>query len=331
MTKNQTHQLHVLKKSKGLRLDKFIAGNMPEISRSMVQKLIEGNNVLKGNKVISDCSAAVREGDVYTLNIPEPAKSDMLPANIPLKIIYEDAEFLVIDKPAGLTVHPGAGNHDDTMANALLAHCGKSLSGIGGVMRPGIVHRLDKDTSGLIMAAKTDRAHNNLSAQIASRALKRTYLAICWGVPKQSQGRIEANIGRSTKNRKKMAVVESGGKTASTNYSVIEIFGADVASLVECRLDTGRTHQIRVHMLHLGHPLVGDQAYSGRRAGAIKTLSNKVKLYLADFKRQALHSHKIRLNHPVNNEEMEFISALPEDIAKLAVLLRQNDKAELSV
>jgi len=324
MTINQTHSLQVSKKSKGLRLDKFIANSLPEISRSMVQKLIEGNNVLKGDKILSDCSSAVKEGDVFTVHIPAPTESDMLPADIPLKIIYEDEEFLVINKPAGLTVHPGAGNHNDTMANALLAHCGASLSGIGGAMRPGIVHRLDKDTSGLIMAAKTDRAHHSLSEQISTRALKRTYLAICWGVPRPMEGRIEANIGRSTTNRKKMAAVESGGKTAATNYSVLEILGGGAASLVECRLETGRTHQIRVHMTHIGHPLVGDQAYSGRRASTIKALFDETKKYLSEFKRQALHSHKILLTHPVTGEEMSFASELPEDLAKLTALLRDN-------
>lgn len=287
----------------------------------MVKKLVDGGNVFKNDKVITDCSATVLEGDIFTVNIPAPTESQMLPSDIPLNIIYEDAEFLVINKPAGLTVHPGAGNHDDTMANALLAHCGESLSGIGGVMRPGIVHRLDKDTSGLIMAAKTDRAHHSLSNQIATRTLKRTYLAICWGVPIPMEGRVEASIGRSTKNRKKMAVVEHGGKTAATNYSVIKTLGGGIASLVECRLETGRTHQIRVHMTHIGHPLVGDQAYSGRRSGTIKNLPDDAKEFLAGFKRQALHSHKVTLQHPVTGEVMDFASQLPDDLERLLELL----------
>lgn len=323
MTNPNSYQLQVTKKSTGLRLDKFLAVNLPEISRSMVKKLVDGNHVLKGDKIIiADCSFNVKEGDIFIVNIPAPEKSEMRPANIPLTIVYEDAEFLVINKPAGLTVHPGAGQHNDTLANALIAHCGESLSGIGGVMRPGIVHRLDKDTSGLIMAAKTDRAHQSLAKQISTRSLKRTYLAICWGVPKPLEGRIDANIGRSTKNRKKMSVVDSGGKIAATNYSVLEVLGGGVASLVECRLETGRTHQIRVHMSHIGHPLIGDQAYCGRRSGAVKTLSDEAKEYLSGFKRQALHSHKIVLNNPITGEELEFKSELPDDMGKLLSVLR---------
>ena len=329
MTNQSSHQITASKKLHGIRLDKFIATSLPEISRSMAQKLIAGNNIRKGEMLISDCAYKVKEGDIYVVNIPTPTESEMLPADIPLKIIYEDDEFLVIDKPAGLTVHPGAGNHDDTMANALLAHCGRSLSGIGGVMRPGIVHRLDKDTSGLIMAAKTDLAHRSLTRQIADRTLKRTYLAVCWGIPKPLQGRVDANIGRSTQNRKKMAVVASGGKTAATNYEVIEILGGGIASIVECRLETGRTHQIRVHMMHIGNPLVGDQAYCGKRGGTIKTLSDEAKSYLKEFKRQALHSYKVGLMHPLNMQEMAFNSDLPTDIAKLVTVLRvfpeQND------
>lgn len=321
MSNLSSRHLKVEKKFAKKRLDVFIASFLPELSRSMVRKLVDGSNVYKDNKVISDCSYIVKEGENFTINIPAPAESKMLPADIPLKIIYEDEEFLVIDKPAGLTVHPGAGSHGDTMANALLKHCGESLSGIGGVMRPGIVHRLDKDTSGLILAAKTDRAHNSLSKQIAERSLKRTYLAICWGVPKPLNGRIEANIGRSAKNRKKMAVVEFGGKTAATNYSVLQKLANGVASLVECRLETGRTHQIRVHITHIGHPLVGDQAYCGRRSGTVKLLTDEAKEFVSKFKRQALHSHKITLMHPTKNTELSFESPLPEDMEKLLELL----------
>lgn len=298
-------------------MDKFLAESVPELSRSMVKKLVDSGNVFKGEKLITACDGSVKEGECYTVNIPPPAQTDMIAADIPLKIIYEDDQFLVIDKQAGLTVHPGAGNHQNTMANALIAHCGDTLSGIGGVMRPGIVHRLDKDTSGLIMAAKTDLAHHSLSEQIATRSLKRTYLAICWGVPRPMEGRVEASIGRSEKNRKKMAVVTSGGKTAATNYSVKQVLWDGAASLVECRLETGRTHQIRVHMTHIGHPLVGDQAYSGRRTGTVRTLPDDIKEKLANFKRQALHSHKVVLEHPITHEEMEFESDLPEDMAVL--------------
>lgn len=323
MTNPNIHQLQVTKKMAKNRLDKFIALAAPELSRSMVKKLVEGGNVSRDGKIIEDCTYSVKEGEIYTVTIPAPVPTDMLAADIPLKIIYEDEQFLVIDKQAGLTVHPGAGNQQNTMANALIAHCGASLSGIGGVTRPGIVHRLDKDTSGLIMAAKTDLAHQSLSAQIASRELKRTYLAVCWGVPRPHEGRVEASIGRSSKNRKKMAVVTSGGKKAATNYSVIETLCGGAASLVECRLETGRTHQIRVHMTHIGHPLVGDQTYCGRRAGRLKKLPEDVQEKLSGFKRQALHSYKVILHHPATGKEMEFTSELPEDMAQLVELMAE--------
>ena len=268
MDNPNTYNLQVSRKDGGIRLDKFLAEKLPDISRSMVKKLVESGHIHKAGIVADNCAVKVKEGDVIAVEVPEPVQTDMRPADIPLNIIYEDKDFLVIDKQAGLTVHPGAGNHDDTLANALVAHCGESLSGIGGVMRPGIVHRLDKDTSGIMLAAKNDIAHHSLSEQIASRSLKRTYLAVCWGVMKPLNGRIEGNIGRSTKNRKKMAVVPSGGKTAATNYSTVEILSGGGASLVECRLETGRTHQIRVHMAHENHPLIGDQTYCGRR-GAV--------------------------------------------------------------
>lgn len=316
-----SHQIQVPKNQAKTRLDKFLANSLPDLSRSMIKKLVDSGNVMRGEKTIKDCSSYVKEGEFYTINIPAPVQTDMLAANIPLKIIFEDDQFLVIDKQAGLTVHPGAGNYQNTLANALIAHCGDSLSGIGGVMRPGIVHRLDKDTSGLIMAAKTDVAHKSLSLQISTRTLKRTYLAICWGVPRPMEGRIEGSIGRSPKNRKKMAVVLSGGKTAATNYAVKKILCGGAASLVECRLETGRTHQIRVHMTHIGHPLVGDQAYSGRRTGTRKTLPDDVKNALTGFRRQALHSYKIALLHPFTHEAMEFTCDLPEDMAKLARLM----------
>ena len=323
MTNPDTHYLQVPSEASDMRVDKFLTENLHGISRSMVQKLIEGGNVLRSDKKIISCSTQLKSGDFLTVNIPPPTRTDMLPADIPLKILYEDNHFLVIDKPAGLTVHPGAGNHNDTLANALIAHCGASLSGIGGVTRPGIVHRLDKDTSGLILAAKTDLAHHSLSEQLADRSLKRTYLAVCWGVPKPLNGRIEGNIGRSPKNRKKMAVVSGGGKTAATNYSVVEILSGGAASLVECRLETGRTHQIRVHMAHTGHPLMGDQAYCGRRGGSVKNLTEQAQECLSTFKRQALHSHLITLKHPVTCEKMDFASQLPEDIANLVGLLRK--------
>ncbi len=317
MQNNKEQSIIITDTQEKIRLDKFIAENLPNISRSFVKKLIEGGNITTDGIIILDPAKKIHGPGIVNITIPPPKPTDIQAKKIPLDIIFEDKDFLVINKQAGLTVHPGAGNYDDTMANALVAHCGNSLSGIGGVMRPGIVHRLDKDTSGLILAAKTDIAHNNLSSQIANRTAKRTYLTICWGVPKPLIGKIEANIGRNQKNRKKMAVVKHGGKIAITHYKVVKILCDGVASLVECNLETGRTHQIRVHFAYIGHPIIGDQNYTGRRRGSIKKLSETAQIALRNFKRQALHSYKLELKHPVTNKNMEFCSQLPEDFSML--------------
>ncbi|MAO55390.1 MAG: RNA pseudouridine synthase, partial [Rhodospirillaceae bacterium] len=231
--------------------------------------------------------------------------------DIPLDVVYEDDDLIVIDKPAGLVVHPAAGNADGTLVNALLAHCKGSLSGIGGVERPGIVHRLDKDTSGLMVAAKTDAAHRGLAKQFEDHSIDRAYLAVVWGVPRPTEGEVEGNIGRDPKNRKKMAVVGEGrGKYAKTYYKVVERLGMR-ASLVECRLATGRTHQIRVHMASLGHPVVGDPLYAGRhgrQTGPSGALPEDVKKTLSDGKGQALHAYILGFNHPVTGERLQFES-----------------------
>jgi 23S rRNA pseudouridine1911/1915/1917 synthase len=234
-----------------------------------------------------------------------------------LKIVYEDGDLIVIDKPAGLVVHPAPGTAEGTLVNALLAHCGDSLSGIGGVRRPGIVHRLDKDTSGLIVAAKNDAAHEALSAQFAARTVSRAYLALVWGIPRPAEGEIAGNIGRSPLNRKKMAVRRAGGRAALTRYAVRRRF-RDVASLVECRLATGRTHQIRVHLAHIGHPVIGDAAYGGgltaaRRRGA----GDAVERLLTGLNRQALHAARLGFRHPRTAEGLEFTSELPLEIDDL--------------
>lgn len=321
MTNPNIHYLQVPCEQAGLRLDKYLAVSLPDISRSQVKRLIEGGSVCKSDKVVYDCSMLVKEGDNYVVTVPPPEDTDITPASIPLNILYEDGDLLVIDKQAGLTVHPGAGNHNDTLANALVAHCGDSLSGIGGVMRPGIVHRLDKDTSGVMLAAKTDLAHQSLSKQISERSAKRTYLALCWGVPRPMHGRIEANIGRSPKNRKKMTVLKTGGKTAVTNYKVLKILANSKASLIECRLETGRTHQIRVHMAHIGCPVIGDQVYCGRRAGSMKELNVAAKDKIQVLARQALHSHVIEFAHPASGKEMRFSSALPLQLQEILTAL----------
>lgn len=236
----------------GLRIDKSLSLALPELSRSRIQSLIENGHVRCAGKTVTDGARKVKPGESYEIEIPEAVPSYLAPQKIDLDIVYEDDDLLVINKQAGLTVHPGAGNPDKTLVNALLAHCGETLSGIGGVARPGIVHRIDKDTSGLLVVAKNDATHVHLSEQLATRSLKRTYHAIVWGAPKLKAGTVTGNIGRSPANRQKMAVVKSGGKEAVTHYKVVASLQSPVASVVECNLETGRTHQIRVHMLHIG-------------------------------------------------------------------------------
>jgi 23S rRNA pseudouridine1911/1915/1917 synthase len=319
----QTHILSASDADKGLRLDKFIATKIPDISRTRIKILIENGNVLLDGQNITDSAYRVKPGDEITIEVPEAESSDMRANDeIKLNVVYEDDEFLIIDKQAGLTVHPGAGNHDETMANGLMAYCGDTLSGVGGVARPGIVHRLDKDTSGLILVAKTDRAHASLSEQIAERTAARSYLAVVWGVPKPHVGTIESNIARNPKNRLKMSIVEEGGRVAVTHYTVKKIYGVGLASLVECRLQTGRTHQIRLHMSEAGHPLIGDPLYGRRNANNLKTLPEGLREYLKIFKRQALHSYKLGVEHPLTGDYIELKSELPEDIANLIKLLK---------
>jgi len=249
----------------------------------------------------------VARGDQIEIILPPPVPAEPRAQAIALKIVFEDEHMLVIDKPAGLVVHPAPGSPDGTLVNALLAHCSETLSGIGGVARPGIVHRLDKDTSGLMVVAKHDRAHQGLSAQLLDRSLGRTYLAFVWGTPTPRAGKIDAPIGRHPVDRKKMAVVKSG-RSAVTHYEVLEIL--DGASLVKCKLETGRTHQIRVHLSHIGHPLVGDPVYGkGRRPPPIP------------LARQALHATEIRFIHPVTGKPMTFHSDLPPDLSALQSVL----------
>ncbi len=305
------------------RLDKAMALLVPDISRTRARQLIEGGCVSLQGKTIEDATYRVKPDQVFAIHFPNATPSEMQPADIALNVVYEDDDMLIINKPAGLTVHPGAGNHQDTLANALLTHCGDSLSGIGGVERPGIVHRIDKDTSGLLVVAKHDVAHRHLAEQLATRTLKRSYLAVCWGVPNVREGMIEANIGRSTRDRKKMAVVKEGGKTATTHYKVVQRFG-DLACLVACELETGRTHQIRVHMTHLGHPLIGDASYGSSHAKFLRKCDGATHDFIKeDFNRQALHAAKLRLIHPVSGEEMSFEAPLPDELEQLLGLLSE--------
>ena len=307
-----------------LRLDKLLARHLPDFSRSRLQTLIEQGCVSLSGGTITDAAHKVKRHETYEVRVPEAVPSYLEPQQIALDIVYEDADLLVINKQAGLTVHPGAGNPDMTLVNALLAHCGDSLSGIGGVARPGIVHRIDKDTTGLLVVAKHDAAHLALSAQLADRSLKRTYSAIVWGTPKPKSGSITANIGRSFSNRQKMAVVPKGGKPAVTHYKTVQELG--VATLLECQLETGRTHQIRVHAAHIGHPLVGDPVYgqpTSQRMNArtMKTLPEQARAALLGFSRQALHAHRLGLIHPTSGKAMSFECELPDDMKQLITAL----------
>lgn len=302
------------------RLDKTIADLCPELSRSRIKNLIlEGFVVLDG-VVVTDVSSKVKGGEVAEITIPPLDEGDPQPENIPIDIVYEDDDLLVINKQAGLVVHPAPGNWQGTLVNALLFHCGDTLSGIGGVKRPGIVHRLDKETSGLMVVAKTDRAHQGLTAQFADRSLSRSYLAMVWGLPKSMAGLIETMMGRSKTNRKKMAVQKESGKEAITYYQVQEVYGL-TAAMIECKLETGRTHQIRVHMSHLGHPVIGDIIY-GKRPRHISQAFEQEVLRLLPEDRHLLHAYHIEFIHPVTGEEMEFEVDLPEDMAKLQDFLK---------
>jgi 23S rRNA pseudouridine1911/1915/1917 synthase len=319
----ETLKIDIHKEDAGQRLDKVLAAHAPQFSRARFQALIAAGCVVRSGKPFDDSSYKVKEGEVYYITIPPAVEATPKPQKITLDIIYEDKDLLVINKAPDMVVHPAAGNHDGTLVNALLAYCGDQLSGIGGVKRPGIVHRLDKETSGLMVVAKNDAAHHGLSQQLADRTLKRTYQAIVWGVPSPPAGRVETQIGRSPTNRKKMAVLNGGGKTAITDYKKLEGFGL-IASLVECRLQTGRTHQIRVHMAHLRHWLVGDPVY-GRPAAQKFLRLNKVddplSAGLLDFPRQALHAAALEFIHPISETRVSLTSELPEDMQGLLRVL----------
>lgn len=309
-------RLHVAPKARAERLDRFLVVALPALSRSRLKRLIEAGLVSIGGATIAEPSYRVKPGQAIDLTVP-PAEDEGRPEaeSYPLTIVYEDADVIVVDKPAGMAVHPAPGTPSGTLVNALLAHCDASLSGIGGVRRPGIVHRLDKDTSGLIIAAKHDRAHAGLSQQFATRSLSRTYLTLVWGTPTPASGEITGNIGRSPKDRKKMAVLKSAGRPALTRYKVLRRLQGGQIALVECTLGTGRTHQIRVHMAHKGHPLIGDQTYGRRRItgpwppAAVAALSG--------FKRQALHAYRLGFIHPVSGAALIFEAPLPHDFKTL--------------
>ena len=307
----------------GQRLDRLLAARVGDLSRSHLKALILAGDVIMAGRTILDPSHHVVEGATIMLHVPPPVSARPEGENIPLAVIYEDQDILVIDKPAGLVVHPAPGNWTGTLVNALIAHLGESLSGIGGVRRPGIVHRLDKDTSGLLVVAKTDFAHRSLSDQFADHgrtgSLKRIYLGFAWGAPERSRGTIDAPIARHPHARDKMAV-RQGGREAITHWEVIERYGpsrAPVASLLGLRLETGRTHQIRVHLAHLGHPLLGDSVYGAGFRTKAALLEEDARAALKALDRQALHAHVIGVEHPVTRRFLEFRSELPRELARL--------------
>jgi len=309
------HTLTVEPSQAGTRLDRWLADRLPTLSRSRLQALIEQGALSSRGAVVLDASRKVKAAEDFTLAIPMAAAAEPVAQDLSLEVVFEDADLIVIDKPVGLVVHPAPGNPDKTLVNALLHHCKGSLSGIGGVRRPGIVHRIDKDTSGLLVIAKNDRAHHGLAAQFAEHSIKRAYLALCYGVPLPRHGTIEGNIGRHPTLRTKMALVAGGGKSAITHFRVEQAFGA-FASLAECRLETGRTHQIRVHMTALGHPLVGDKLYGTgqNRKGAVPP---EAKALLTGFPRQALHARLLGFVHPNTGQPLRFESEMPNDFRTL--------------
>jgi 23S rRNA pseudouridine1911/1915/1917 synthase len=306
----------------GGRLDRVLALHFPELSRTKVKRLIQAGHVTQNEQALRDPSLRVKYDQNFVVILPQPEDAAPQAQPIALDIRFEDAHLIVIDKPAGMVVHPAPGNPDGTLVNAVLGHCGTSLSGIGGIRRPGIVHRLDKDTSGLMVVAKTEAAHHALSRDFAARRVDRAYTAFVWGVPAPPVGEIVGNIGRSPANRKKMAVVREGsGKPAVTRYRVERAFHA-LAALVQCRLATGRTHQIRVHLAHLGHPLIGDPVY-GTRAGRSVARGGPTGARIAAFPRQALHARLLGFTHPVEKRHLEFDSPLPADLYELAQSLER--------
>ncbi|HET7885765.1 MAG TPA: RluA family pseudouridine synthase [Bradyrhizobium sp.] len=328
---DKSERLHVtVAGSEGsTRLDRVLAAHIAELSRSRLKALILDGKVAVRNALVRDPAYHVAAGDTITIDVPEPVAAEPLGEDIALDIVYEDDDLIVIDKPAGLVVHPGAGHETGTLVNALIAHCGDSLSGIGGVKRPGIVHRLDKDTSGLLVVAKNDAAHASLSAQFADHGktgeMRRGYLAFVWGVPNRVRGTVDAPIDRHPHAREKMAVRE-GGRHAVTHWEVVKSFagpdGKPVASLLACELETGRTHQIRVHLAHIGHPLMGDMVYGPHFKTKATHLGPQSQAALEALGRQALHAYLLALEHPKTGAILEWSSDLPAELRFLEQTLQ---------
>lgn len=304
----------VSNENSGIRIDKFIADEIADFSRSQVQFLIEEGNVFIGEQPIVNKNFKTQCGDIYKIALPEPKEAEPCPENIKLDVLYEDDDIIVVNKPAGMTVHPAAGAYSGTLVNALLYHCKGSLSGIGGVARPGIVHRIDRNTSGILVVAKNDISHRHLAEQFHNHSIERTYYAFVYNVLNPLKGKIEGNIARSSYDRKKMALVQQGGKSAVTHYETLAIYNHAV-SLVKCNLETGRTHQIRVHLSSVGCHLVGDEVYVAKKSAL--RLPEPLKSYVNTFPRQALHAASLGFIHPKTGEFLSFCVPLPEDMLQL--------------
>jgi 23S rRNA pseudouridine1911/1915/1917 synthase len=319
----QVERVSVSDAQAGQRLDRVLTESLEAFSRSRLKGLIESGQVTRNDEVCRQPALKVSVGDQLEVTIPAAVDAVPLGQAMDLRILFEDSHLLVLDKPAGLVVHPAPGNPDGTLVNALIAHCGDGLTGIGGVKRPGIVHRLDKDTSGVMVAAKTAEAHAALVTQFSDRTVDRAYRALVWGRPMPPIGEIEGPIGRHPKNRKKMAVVTRGGKAALTRYRSLESYGDGLATLIECKLETGRTHQIRVHLTHRKHPLIGDPAYGrpGGRRALPKALDSDETAILTEFPRQALHAFRLGFTHPDTGQHIDFETEMPDDMLKLKSFL----------
>lgn len=304
------------------RLDKFIVSKIPEITRSKIQSMIKDGCVLLNGSIIITGSYKTKEGDNIEIRIPPPEPLNLVPEKMDLDIVYEDEYLAVLNKPPGLVIHPGAGNQNSTLVHGLLAHFQENLSSINE-MRPGIVHRLDKNTSGLLMIAKNDNIHAKLSEQLQERTIKRTYFAVVWGNVPSSEATIETNIGRNHRDRKKMAVTKYGGKVAITHYKLLKSFLNGAFSLIECKLETGRTHQIRVHFTHLGYPIVGDPEYCNVRKKRKHKLPEEVTEHINSLNRQMLHAKKLSFIHPVTEKVLDFEIGLHKDVQDLIDVLEK--------
>ena len=325
---NRIINLSVKTEDNNQRVDAFIKNKEQSLSRTRIKNLILKKNLKLNNQIIISPSKKVSKGDLLSLEIPEPKLASLKPYKFKLDIIYEDKDIIIINKPAGIVIHPGAGNYDNTIVNALMNYCGGNLSNIGDEIRPGIVHRIDKDTSGLIVIAKNNFSHENLSIQFNKHSIKRVYQLLLWGKLRPQKGTIKTLIKRSTKNRQLMEVGSTKGKVAITNYKTLEVFENNktpTLSLVECKLETGRTHQIRVHMSYKGNNILGDKKYK-KKFKKFKNIDSKLEDLLLKLGRQFLHAKTLGFTHPVTGKEIEFSSFLPQELENILKMLRKLNK-----